>query len=166
VRNLIAIAALALSAFSAHEVHAAATPPDAAADAAVAEPYAELTILLAWKQPGPGVIDETLRDLPLKQPPFDSFNSWKLLGKHRVNLKRDTIKEQQIVPGRVIRLNWYDTLADGRFKVKAEIPDAKQTHRIEFTAGRDKSVWVAGPKHKHQPTNQEGTLWVGVTLRQ
>jgi hypothetical protein len=124
------------------------------------EVTAELSVVLASQLDSGATIDESLKGLPLEKEPFRKFNSYKLLDRKFFALKKDHVVTHALANGRSIRLTFLEASAEGRYKVRAEVGRGEgHTHKIEFTAGKNESVYLAGQAH------HGGRLFLAITLR-
>jgi hypothetical protein len=138
-----------------------AQAPAAPAPAA-ASVNAEVMVMHATQVPGPGSIDEKIGNLPqLRKPPFSSYNTYRLLDKRSIGLKKGTPGAHQLPNARTMQVSLND-VKDGRFHVSASIsqPDGKAFLKLlEVAAAPNEPFFVAGQ------TYQGGSLVIAITLR-
>lgn len=120
----------------------------------------EVLVVLASEQPG--VIDANLAQEPaLRQPPFNSYRSMRLLGRHPVTLP---VNRATIVPlpnGRNLQIVLVRVMPNGRLQVRVSINrpeknDYLQGVTVETSAGIP--FFIAGQAY------QGGTLVIGVRV--
>lgn len=147
---------------------AAAKDSDAgAARPAPSDAFVDLQVLVASKVDGGSVDERLAKTLPLHRAPFRSFNAFRVLQPtERIPLKKGDELSRRLGTSRVLKLTLLEVIQDGdehRFRVRAEIPTSDagaQSFKVEFTAGRNGTVWLAGPAF------EGGTLFLGVTMRE
>jgi hypothetical protein len=82
----------------------------------------EVMVILASESPG--TIAPELSGLPaLRQPPFSSFPSMRLLATHPISLPVGTAVEVPLPNGRVMSVVLAERTEDGRFRTRVSIPD-------------------------------------------
>ncbi len=123
---------------------------------------AEVMVLHASVQPGPGSIDPSIGNMPqLKRPPFSAYNTYKLLAKQSLALTKGTPATYTLVNGRVLQVSLLDVTPDHRFKVAAAINQpggGAYLKLLEVTAAPNETFFVAGQQY------QGGVLIIGFTL--
>lgn len=123
---------------------------------------AEVMVLHATQQPGPGSIDPSIGNLPqLKRPPFSAYNTYKLLAKQSLALTKGAPVTYTLVNGRVLQVTLQDVTPDHRYKVAAAINQPGGTaylKLLEVTAAPNETFFVAGQQY------QGGVLIIGFTL--
>ena len=148
------VCALAVPAFSSHVE--AAEAPDA---------MAEVMVLHASKKPGEGSIDPGIGKMPqLKKPPFDAYNTFKLLDKKTISLKKGTPSSYPLVSGQKLELVLLEktTESPARYRLGGSIRPPKGEaflKKIEVSASANEPFFVAGQSYNG------GTLVVGITVR-
>ncbi|HWL86099.1 MAG TPA: hypothetical protein VNO21_09875 [Polyangiaceae bacterium] len=126
---------------------------------------AEVLVLQASKQPGAGSIDPSIGNLPqLKKPPFDAYNTFRLVDRKAVSLKKGTPADLPLVDGRKLELVLLDkTGKPSRYRLAASISAPKGAaflKRIEVSASANEPFFVAGQSH------QGGILVLGIAIRE
>jgi len=151
---MVGLLALVLSAMAWAGPTAPAPPPQTVT--------AEVMVLHATQQPGPGSIDPSIGNMPqLKRPPFSAYNTYKLLAKQSLSLTKGTPATYTLVNGRVLQVTLQDITPDHRFKVAAAInqPGGNAYIKLlEVTAAPNETFFVAGQQY------QGGVLIIGFTL--
>lgn len=135
------------------------------AGAAAAEekaPRAEVMVLHATQKDGKGEIDPQIGKLPqLKKPPFSAYNSYKLLDKVTLALKKGSPVAHALANGRRLTVKYVEKTKDGRYRVSTAIdkPGGKTYLKsFEVTAAPNEPFFVAGQSY------DGGILVVGITL--
>lgn len=135
--------------------------PGAAASASQ-QVEAEIVVLLATNVDGGGGIDPRIGPtLPLHEPPFSSYNTYKLLGRSSVSLKRGAAAKSLLPNGRSLELTLKDVTEGPRYRVATRISDGNGGAFLplfEVTAGLGEPFFVAGQVY------EQGVLFVGMTL--
>jgi hypothetical protein len=123
---------------------------------------AEVMVLHATQQPGPGSIDPSIGNMPqLKRPPFSAYNTYKLLAKQSLGLSKGTPATYTLVNGRVLQVTLQDVTPDHRYKIAAAINQpggSAYLKLLEVTAAPNETFFVAGQQY------QGGVLIIGFTL--
>lgn len=124
---------------------------------------AEVMVLHATQQAGPGSIDPQIGVLPqLQRPPFSAYNTYKLIGRTTLPLEKGKPQAYTLVNQRVLQVTLQDTTKDHRFKVAAAInqPGGKDFLKLlEVTASPNETFFVAGQSH------ERGILVIGITIK-
>ncbi len=155
--SLVTAAAFAVGITSTRAAHAQVESEDTA--------QAELLVLQASKKPGAGSIDPSIGNLPqLKKAPFDAYNTFRLLDRKSVALKKGAPAEIPLVDGRKLELVLLDKSGKpSRYRLAASIRAPKGEaflKRIEVSASANEPFFVAGQSH------QGGILVLGIALRE
>jgi hypothetical protein len=165
VRARALLAALAFAASAVGFVGFASggeVPPPQASASALTSVGAEIIVMHATQAPGPGSIDEKIGNLPqLKRPPFSSYNTYKLLDRTALSLKKGAPGAYQLPNGRAMQVSLTD-VKDARYHVSASIsqPDGKAFLKLlEVAAAPNEPFFVAGQTYKG------GSLVIAITLR-
>jgi hypothetical protein len=120
----------------------------------------EVFVILASEAEGP--VDPSLDHVKaLKEPPFNTFKSMKILSRSGFSLAAGTPFEVDLPNGRKLRITLRDQRKDGRFKVQVSINRPNQTDYLpllEVVVSPGEPFFVAGQKY------QGGTLVVGVRV--
>ena len=158
----LSMAAMVAAAVAVTSVASAQTQPQTE-DATAAQ--AEILVLHATQQPGAGTIDPSIGNLPqLKKPPFSSYNTYRLLDRKSVSLKKGTPIEYPLVDGRKLELVLLDKSAKPvRYRLAASIGAPKGEtflKKIEVTASPNEPFFVAGQNH------QGGILVLGIAIKE
>lgn len=160
-RVLVASIALGLTA-SLGGGSAIAAPDAGAAQPAATSAGAEIMVMHATQVPGPGSIDEKIGNMPqLKKPPFSSYNTYKLLDRTSLSLKKGEPGSYKLPNGRTMQVSLTD-VKDSRYYVSASIsqPDGKAFLKLlEVAAAPNEPFFVAGQ------TYQGGSLVIAITMR-
>ncbi len=113
---------------------------------------AEVMVMHATNE-GKG-IDPGIGDLPeLKKPPFSSYDTYKLLEKPKLTLKKGKEQETKLPNDYKLFLTFKDVLAKNtgdQFSVGARIRKPKDENdfvSVGFTTPKGKLFFLAGPKH-------------------
>lgn len=120
----------------------------------------EVLVVLASEQPG--VIDANLAQEPaLRQPPFNSYRSMRLLGQHPVTLGAGRPVIVVLPNGRNLQITLVRMLPNGRLQVRVSINRPEKTDylqgvTVETSAGVP--FFIAGQAY------QGGTLVIGVRV--
>jgi len=125
----------------------------------------EIMVLHATQQPGSGAIDPSIGNLPqLKKPPFSSFNTYKLLDRKSLAIKKGQPIEFALVDGRKLALVLVEkTPKPERYRLAASINAPKGEaflKKIEVTASPNEPFFVAGQSHKG------GILVLGIAIKE
>lgn len=124
---------------------------------------AEVMVLHATQQPGPGSIDPQIGNLPqLKRPPFSAYNTYKLISRKDLSLEKGKPQPETLANGRVLQVTLNDITQDKRYRVAAHInqPNGKEFLRLlEVTAAPNETFFVAGQSY------QNGILVIGITIK-
>ncbi|WP_394843071.1 hypothetical protein LZC95_39220 [Pendulispora brunnea] len=164
------LVALSLSALSALSIAALGIPAVIVTTSSVAHAEAEdsanveILVLHATQQAGAGAIDPSIGNLPqLKKPPFSSFNTYKLLDRKGITLKKGQPIEYALVDGRKLNLVLLEkTPKPERYRLAASIDASKGEaflKKIEVTASPNEPFFVAGQSHKG------GILVLGIAIK-
>ncbi len=151
-RNLLAAALFASASLGA----------GAALAAGATKVRAEVMVIHATKGPASSY-DARIGDVSrLKEPPFDSFNTYKLLDKQTLDL--DSGKNGSVVlpNGRTLQVSYAGLTADSRHDVSASIsqPDGQSYLKLlRVSASLGQTFFVAGQSY------QGGNLVLAITLR-
>src|SRR4051812_30661406 len=149
----VALVSFAQSALAEDKPTAPATP--AAKDALPGE----VLVILAGAE---GEIDPSLSSLKaLKEPPFNSFKSMKVLSRTPITLKGTESATVDLPNGRRLQLSLIERTADGRAKVQVSINKPNQKDYLpllQVIASAGEPFFVAGQKY------QGGTLVIGVRI--
>jgi hypothetical protein len=98
-------------------------------------------------------IDERIGKMPeLKKPPFSAYDSYELLSKDRVSLKRDDPKTVKLPNGRVLQAKLLDILPKNVLRISASInqPGGKDfLPLLEVKAKVGQAFIVAGQSYKN-----------------
>ena len=98
-------------------------------------------------------IDERIGKMPeLKKPPFSSYDSYELLTKQRVSLKKDDPKSIKLPNGRVLQAKLLDILPKDVLRISASFnqPGGKDfLPLLEVKAKRGQAFIVAGQNYKN-----------------
>lgn len=148
----------------------AASPSDAVAapvpgSAAAEEVRAEVMVLHAMKKAGEGSVDPKIGAMPqLGKPPFDAYNTFKLLDRKDVTLKKGASTVYPLVNGHKLDLVLLEKTTEKppRFRIGASIAPPKGEaflKKIEVSAPVNEPFFVAGQSHAG------GILVVGITVR-
>jgi len=120
----------------------------------------EVLVVLASEQAG--TIDPALASVPaLRQPPFNSFHSMRVLSRPRIQLSLQRAIDVPLPNGRRLRLILEEKRADGRFKVRVSINRPNQNDYLpllQVVASPGDPFFVAGQSY------QGGTLVIGVRI--
>jgi len=133
---------------------------------AVVTANAEILVLHATQRPGAGTIDPSIGELPqLKNPPFNSYNTYKLLARKGVSLRKGVPTDYVLADGRKLELTLLDRVAGkpARYRLAASIGAPKGEaflKKIEVTASPNEPFFVAGQSHKG------GILVLGIAIRE
>lgn len=137
---------------------AAATPAAAHAQGV----QGEVLIILAKEQPG--AVDEALSSIPaLQRPPFNVFQSMRVLSRPTVRLRTGQAQHVDLPNGRRLRLVLEQITPDGRFRISVSINRPNQTDYLpllQVVASPGNPFFVAGQSH------DGGTLVIGVRIGQ
>ncbi|WP_394826432.1 hypothetical protein [Pendulispora albinea] len=163
----VSVASVSLAAFVAGAVAMTST---SVASAQTADTQAdetaktEILVLHATQQPGGGIIDPSIGNLPqLKKPPFSSYNTYRLLDRKSASLKKGAPLEYPLVDGRKLELSFIEkTAKPTRYRLAASIGGPKGEtflKKIEVTASPNEPFFVAGQSH------QGGILVLGITVK-
>jgi len=135
------------------------------AEADTPDATAEIMVLQASKTPGEGSIDPSIGKMPqLKKPPLDKFNTYKLLDKKGVTLKKGAPSVYPLVNGHKLELVLLEKTTDtpARFRIGGSIRPPKGEaflKKIEVNASANEPFFVAGQSHNG------GILVLGITVR-
>jgi len=67
-------------------------------------------------------IDSRIGDMPeLKKPPFSAYDTYELLGKSRLELKKDDPKTMQLPNGRILQVRLLEVLPKDKVRISASI---------------------------------------------
>lgn len=128
--------------------------------AAGAKAPGDVFVILASEVEGP--VDPSLSAVKaLREPPFNTFKSMKILSRAGLSLVEGDAHELDLPNGRKLRITLRDRRRDGRFKVEVSINRPKQSDYLpllEVIASPGEPFFVAGQKY------QGGTLVVGVRV--
>ena len=120
----------------------------------------EVFVILAGTEAG--AIDPSLGSVKaLKQPPFDSFKSMKILSRTQLTLKSGESAVVELPNGRRLQLTLIERMPDGRNKVQVSINRPSQKDYLpllQVIASSGEPFFVAGQKY------QGGTLVIGVRV--
>ncbi|WP_394832513.1 hypothetical protein LVJ94_39025 [Pendulispora rubella] len=124
----------------------------------------EIMVLHATQQAGAGAIDPSIGNLPqLKKPPFSSFNTYKLLDRKGIAIKKGQPIEYVLVDGRKLNLVLLEkTQKPERYRLAASIGAPKGEEflkKIEVVASPNEPFFVAGQSHKG------GILVLGIAIK-
>lgn len=122
---------------------------------------AEVLVILAKQTEGN--VDPQLEGIEaLRQPPFNTFKSMKVLAKPSVKLSEGKPVRVELPNGRTLQLELQKRMDDGRFKVRVSInrPGEKKDYLplLQVMASPGEPFFVAGQKY------QGGTLVIGVQV--
>lgn len=130
------------------------------AHAADAHARGEVLVILAHGEEGP--IDPSLSSLrALKEPPFNGYQSMKILSRERLSLTPEHAFELDLPNGRKLRITLRERRSDGRAKVQVSINRPNQKDYLpllEVLASPGEPFFVAGQKY------QGGMLVIGVRI--
>jgi hypothetical protein len=119
----------------------------------------EVFVILAGAD---GAIDPSLESVKaLKEPPFNSFKSMKILSRTPIALKGSDSATVELPNGRRLLLALVERMADGRAKVQVSINKPNQKDYLpllQVIASAGEPFFVAGQKY------QGGTLVIGVRV--
>jgi hypothetical protein len=119
----------------------------------------EVIVILAGSE---GTIDPSLGNIKaLKQPPFDSFKSLKVLSRSNITLKGSEAVTVELPNGRRMQIAVIERMPDGRAKVQVSINKPNQKDylpKLQVVASPGEPFFVAGQKF------QGGTLVIGVRV--
>jgi hypothetical protein len=97
-------------------------------------------------------IDERIGKMPeLKKPPFSAYDSYELLSKERISLKKDDPKTIKLPNGRVLQAKLLDILPKDILRISASInqPGGKDfLPLLEVKARLGQAFIVAGQRYK------------------
>jgi hypothetical protein len=120
----------------------------------------EVFVVLASE--GEGSMDPSLSSIKaLKQPPFNSFKSMKILSRSAVTLESAKAASVDLPNGRRLQLTLLERMPDGRAKVQVSINRPNQKDYLpvmQVIASPGEPFFVAGQKY------QGGTLVIGVRV--
>lgn len=109
-----------------------------------------------------GEVDASLGNIAaLKQPPFSSFKSMKIVSRSPLELAPKQAATVELPNGRTLQLELIERAADGRFKVQVSInkPHEKDyLPLLQVVASAGEPFFVAGQKY------QGGTLVIGLRI--
>jgi hypothetical protein len=121
-----------------------------------------VVVLFASNADGGGSIDPHIEPkLPLHEPPFSSYNSFRLLSRISLPLRKGSAAKSQLPNGRLLELTLKDVISEKRYRVATRISDTAGgpfLPLLEVTAGAGESFFVAGQAY------QDGVLFIGMTL--
>lgn len=124
---------------------------------------AEVMVIHATKGPDPGSYDARIGDVSrLKQPPFSSFNTYKLLDKQTLDLESGKNGTVALPNGRSLQVSYAGLTADNRHDVSASISQADGQSYLKLlrvSASVGQTFFVAGQSY------QGGNLVLAITLR-
>jgi hypothetical protein len=119
----------------------------------------EVLVILAGSE---GSVDPSLESIKaLKQPPFNTFKSMKILSRSPITLAGKDSVTVELPNGRRLQLALVERMADGRAKVQVSINKPSQKDYLpllQVIASAGEPFFVAGQKH------QGGTLVIGVRV--
>ncbi|HVW24693.1 MAG TPA: hypothetical protein VHC69_04955 [Polyangiaceae bacterium] len=156
VVSLLALAALVLAGRPAFADGKSDAPPKAkdappAPSASVARTYSAEVLVLHATNTKKG-IDPRIGDMPeLKKIPFSSYDSYELLQRVRLPLKKDEPKTFDLPNGRVLQTKLVEVLPDGSVRLSASInqPGGKTfLPLLEVKAKVGQAFIVAGQSYK------------------
>jgi hypothetical protein len=134
-----------------------------AVSTAWAEPPApvagEVFVVLAKEEAGE--MDPALAKMPaLRNPPFKSFQSMKVLSRQQIALVEEKPVTVKLPNGRELRIELLERMADGRHKVQVSInqPSKKDYLPLLQVKASEEPFFVAGQKY------EGGTLVIGVRV--
>lgn len=119
----------------------------------------EVFVVLASEEAG--TIDAELAKMPaLRNPPFKSFTSMKILSREAIALVEAKPVTVKLPNGRELRIELLERMPDGRHKVQVSInqPSKKDYLPLLQVKASDEPFFVAGQKHAG------GTLVIGVQV--
>jgi hypothetical protein len=135
---------------------------------AAADPSADIMELQGTQTPGAGSIDPRVGNVAqLKKPPLSSYNTYKLLDKKTLSVKKGTPVSYALANGRVLQLTLTETTADNRYRVLTTITEANNSSylkKLEVVAGPNELFFVAG-QNLDQKNPDKGALVLGITIR-
>jgi hypothetical protein len=124
---------------------------------------AEIMVLHAANQPGPGSIDPAIGNFPqLRSPPLSAYNTYQLMNRKILQLPAGNSGTYTLPNGRVLQVTFVGPTSDHGFKVKAAInqPGGNAYLKLlELTAKPNDPFFIAGQ------TFQGGNLVLVITLR-
>jgi hypothetical protein len=142
---------------------AAALAGKAARADAPSKVQAEVIIIHATKGPAPGSYDPRIGDVSrLKEPPFDAFNTYKLLDKQTLALESGKNGNVKLPNGRSLQVSYAGLTQDKRHDVSASISQADGNsflRLLRVSASIGQTFFVAGQSY------QGGNLVLAITLR-
>src|SRR5688572_24818551 len=110
----------------------------------------EVLVILA--SDAEGAIDPSLSTVrALKEPPFNTFKSMKILSRSGLSLVEGDAHEIDLPNGRKLRITLRDRRKDGRFKVQVSINRPNQADYLpllEVIASPGEPFFVAGQKYQ------------------
>jgi hypothetical protein len=135
---------------------------------AAADPSADIMELQGTQTPGAGSIDPRVGNVAqLKKPPLSAYNTYKLLDKKTLSVKKGTPVTYPLANGRVLQLTLTETTAENRYRVLTAITEANNASylkKLEVVASPGELFFVAG--QNLDPKNPDkGALVLGITIR-
>lgn len=141
----------------------AALASKAAVAAEPAKVHAEVMVIHATKGPDPGSYDPRIGDVSrLKEPPFNAFNTYRLLDKQTLDLEVGKNGAMKLPNGRSLQVAYAGLTADNRHDVSASISQADGASFLKLlrvSASVGQTFFVAGQSY------QGGNLVLAITLR-
>jgi hypothetical protein len=124
---------------------------------------AEVMVIHATKGADPGSFDPRIGDVSrLKDPPFNAFNTYKLLDKQTLELEAGKNGQVKLPNGRALQVAYTGPTADKRHDVSASISQADGASFLKLlrvSASVGQTFFVAGQSY------QGGNLVLAITLR-
>ncbi len=125
-----------------------------------AGPHAEVMVLHATQSPDAWIDPQIGESKRLREPPFSSYNNYKLLEKKTLPLKKGEASNLPLPTSRTLQVLLLDKV-EQRFKVSASIsqPDGKAYLKLlEVTAAPNETFFVAGQ------TYNKGSLVLAIKI--
>lgn len=158
--RLVIVLATMLGSATLATVGVSAQTPGGSATGVVGTLRGEVVVVLASETAGP--VDPSLAQLPaLRQPPFNTFRSMRVLERPSLTLVGSAASEVSLPNGRRLRLSIVGSTPQGRIRVRVEINRPGQTDYLpsmEVAASPGEPFFVAGQAF------QGGTLVIGVRV--
>jgi hypothetical protein len=154
--------AIASSASAQQQAQTAQQAADAGAGQPATQANVEVMVLHATNSDAGASIDPAIGKLPaLKQPPFSSFNTYRLVSRTPLSVSKAAPTTTKLPNDRVLQITLRDILASSRYRIATSINQPGGTTflpLLEVTTPAGEPFFVAGQSYKG------GMLVIGITV--